>query len=59
MILEVHHLVSVPSSSHGAAQARLQCFFFHSAKFNDQRFLVKKKGMSESKISVMPDKLSS
>ena len=28
MILEVRHTVYVPPSSHGAAQARLQCFFF-------------------------------
>jgi len=41
MILEVWHTVYVPPSSHGAAQAHR--FFFHSAKFNQQSFLVKKK----------------
>ena len=40
MILEVHYTVYAPPSSHGAAQAHR---FFHSAKFNQQSFLVKKK----------------
>jgi len=43
MILEVHHLVSVPSSSHGAAQAHLQWFFFSFCKIQRQTFFSQEK----------------